>query len=785
VRPPSRRCLTSLVTASLTLVIAASAIGQSKLTFQYFYDDAGQLTKVADSSGNVVGYNYDPVGNIASITRSTLSSPGALALFNFTPQRGGAGTAVTIQGQGFSGTPSSDVVQFNGTPALVTSATSSTLTVTVSAGVTTGPISVTVAGQTATSSTNFIVLPVPVITPADPTIALGFSQQMTARVTLPNGTTQDVTNSVTWTSSNTAVTTISNLTGSQGLVTSVAAGTTVITASTGSFVGSTTLTVTPPVLVSIAVSPANSSVLVGAGIQFVATGTFSDRTSQDMTRVVTWNSSDNTVATISNSAGSEGLATGIKPGTTTVSATSGAVSGSTPLTVLAVNNAGLSGNYAFLFNGFDSNGLVVAAGSLVADGNGNITNGIVDVNNTQILQTGTLTGTYSIGSNNLGTMTLTFSASLMGRSQTFALAVQANGEAKFIEFDDTTGTRARGSGVLKKQDTTAFSTAKIIGNYAFGAVGVNDTMGHRLAVVGSFHADGAGIFSNGIEDVNNNGAVQSSQTFTGTYSVASTGRGTAALNITGVGTINFAFYIVSAAEALLIETDSVTARRPLVAGTLLQQTGAFTAGSLSGTSVFETSGLNGVTTPTSSAGLAITDGVSTLTFTSDQNSGGTITTQSGTLTYAVTPNGRVTLTGGTGTQPVLYLVSQNKGFIIGTNVGVEFGFFENQALGPFSNSSLSGTYAGGSVTPVDSNVGDEVHVLVASSGTITGTSDLSKPSGLTQNQAFTFTYSVATNGRTVLTQIGGTDTVILYLVSPTKFVAVGGGTNPNVLIFEH
>jgi YD repeat-containing protein len=145
----------------LALTLATVAHAQAPITFQYFYDELGQLTKVVDSTGNVIEYVYDSVGNILEIKRSTVSG---LAIFNFTPQQGPVGTTVTIQGQGFSATPSENVIRFNGTPAAVTSATTTTLVVTVPLGATTGPIAVTVGEVTATSATNFTVTQNPVIT---------------------------------------------------------------------------------------------------------------------------------------------------------------------------------------------------------------------------------------------------------------------------------------------------------------------------------------------------------------------------------------------------------------------------------------------------------------------------------------------------------------------------------------------------------------------------------------------------------------------------------------------
>ncbi len=94
---------------------------------------------------------------------------------------------------------------------------------------------------------------------------------------------------------------------------------------------------TPPVvtLQSIAVTPANPSVAVGTPQQFVATGTYSDGSTQVLTATATWSSSLISAATISNVAGSNGQATSVAAGASTITATSGAISGSTLLTVTA------------------------------------------------------------------------------------------------------------------------------------------------------------------------------------------------------------------------------------------------------------------------------------------------------------------------------------------------------------------------------------------------------------------------------------------------------------------
>jgi uncharacterized protein YjdB len=162
------------------------------------------------------------------------------------------------------------------------------------------------------------------ITPTNPSIALGTTQQFIATGSFDDGSTQPLT-SVTWSSSNLNVASID----ASGLATSTGPGPATITATSGAVSGSTSLTVTSASLVSIAVTPANPSMAIGTTKQFTATGTFSDSTTQDITASVLWSSSNAGVASISN----QGLASSVANGTTTIAATFGSISGSTTLTV--------------------------------------------------------------------------------------------------------------------------------------------------------------------------------------------------------------------------------------------------------------------------------------------------------------------------------------------------------------------------------------------------------------------------------------------------------------------
>jgi len=156
------------------LACAGAAFAQQPITFQYFYDDLNQLVTTVDSTGVVIQYMYDPVGNILQIDRSTVQ-PGALTIFNITPLNVPTGTTIIIRGQGFSSTPPANVVTVNGVSLSVVSATPTTLVVLIPANATTGTISVTVGGATATSPSPETILPPPIILTLAPKATLAGS----------------------------------------------------------------------------------------------------------------------------------------------------------------------------------------------------------------------------------------------------------------------------------------------------------------------------------------------------------------------------------------------------------------------------------------------------------------------------------------------------------------------------------------------------------------------------------------------------------------------------------
>jgi hypothetical protein len=212
------------------------------------------------------------------------------------------------------------------TRGLATSLAAGTTTITATLDGVTGMAGLEVTAATLDSIT---------IAPEGPSVALGVDPQFAATGHYSDGSTPDLTALVTWGSSDEAVAEISNADGSQGLVTTLTAGQTTISATLDGVSASTTLDVTAATLESIAVTPADPSVTLGTPQQFVATGTYSDSSSAVITDQVTWSSLDTGVAQISNADGSHGLATTLGVGSTTITASLEGVDGTTTLTVTA------------------------------------------------------------------------------------------------------------------------------------------------------------------------------------------------------------------------------------------------------------------------------------------------------------------------------------------------------------------------------------------------------------------------------------------------------------------
>jgi len=196
------------------------------------------------------------------------------------------------------------------------------------------------------------------IQPSNGKVAVGTGLQLTAIGAYDDGSTKTVTGAVTWTSSSNSIVTVN----ANSFANAPSIGTATITASLGSITTSTSLMVTDATLESIVVTPATPTIALGGTAQFTGTGTFSDGSTQDMSKLATWTSSDTAVATITGS-----TAAGKSSGMTTIQTAFGKITGSTTLNVtsemlktvtLAPANATISvgGTVQFTLTGVYSNG---------------------------------------------------------------------------------------------------------------------------------------------------------------------------------------------------------------------------------------------------------------------------------------------------------------------------------------------------------------------------------------------------------------------------------------------
>jgi hypothetical protein len=128
------------------------------------------------------------------------------------------------------------------------------------------------------------------------------------------------------------------------------------------------------------------------------------------------------------------------------------------------------------------------------------------------------------------------------------------------------------------------------------------------------------------------------------------------------------------------------------------------------------------------------------------------------------------------------MVQPNEAFIIGTDTAVSFGFMAPQSGLPFLATSLSGTYSGGSLAPVDTGVSNVVSIAVAGSSNLAVTQDVSSNTGLSQVEAVgTTSLTDAGTGRFSATL--GNTSEILYLVSTEQYFALSTDATARVDIF--
>jgi len=496
----------------------------------------------------------------------------------------------------------------------------------------------------------------------------------------------------------------------------------------------------------------------------------------------------------------------------------------------AGGNSLFQGQYSFLFKGFDSGGQVAIAGTLSADGNGNITSGEEDSNRVlpnngavQVISGVTLTGTYSMGTDGRGVLQLiATSPTSVTLTTDYRLVIDSNRNIRFIENNDITtpgvGTDTlgtHGEGILKPVLGSGFSVANLNGNYAFEFAG-EDLSGKPAALAGVLNADGTGILRPAAgalsSDFNDAGSFDpQQQSVSGAFSFSGS-RGAAGLVLeTGSSqqALRFAFYFVSQSDVYFVETDSPTTTTQSVyyrlSGEMILHQSAyqFTNASLAGTTVVTGTGVSGSDESVLAGLVTSSAGDGTANFVFDTNSGGTITSQLTPLqgTYAVGNNGRVVFTSFP-TLAVAYLTGPGQGFILSSDASVTTGLLEPQTGAPFGPSSMQGGYTLGTAASGDTQVPNIVgQVSADGAGNLTGTMDeidpptTSHPEGIPNldESLGAHVNFVGSDGRGTITTnspIGIPTTLVFYMVSPGSFRAISADSNPGngrpeVFFFDH
>lgn len=423
------------------------------------------------------------------------------------------------------------------------------------------------------------------------------------------------------------------------------------------------------------------------------------------------------------------------------------------LSISIGNLALVKGNYAFAFNGFTPTGNAISTvGSFTADGAGNLTSGVEDVNAVGAQpKNQTFTGTYTLGGDNRGTLTL---SSLTG-APSYSFSIGADGShGRLIEFDST-GTQ--GSGDLELRSVSTCTGTTFSGYYAFGLMGQQIAVsGISLAgpdvIVGSFTASGAippstaGSIGPGELDASTPVRITTQdQSVSGNFQTTSQATRCSMTLSSTLQTMNFSVYPISTSESFVLETDTVSSTAPmLVAGTIREQVGApFLAApgsTFTGTSVAALTGrFPSGNNYLPDVGLMAISGTGTASFAMNaiENQAGSV------IQYPVT-NGNFQQADIYGRlqsgitippfAPVFYMIDQNTAYCIGELLSQSsqpnpfFGIVQPQAQGPFPATSIASVYIEGTTSPAGADVQDATGLVSltdtdTTTGIVAGTQD--------------------------------------------------------------
>jgi len=261
-----------------------------------------------------------------------------------------------------------------------------------------------------------------------------------------------------------------------------------------------------------------------------------------------------------------------------------------------------------------------------------------------------------------------------------------------------------GSSTLPPPPPLGFSNSSLKGQYAFVMTG-QATDGGFLARIGTFVADGNGNIQGGTEFVDtftNNFQKLDFAANTG-YSVDPDGRGRMTL-LNNSGPTSYSITFTSPTKGYISETDGGNG----ASGTFeLQDSSAFTTNAMSGSFVFDVSGLDGTPFPNTNVDsivgqIALNNGV-VQGGVYDENDGAVasnpVSISNGTLAFTDTTNGLGTLTFNNNVFQYAFVAVNSKKFHliemppIGTNIPITIGTANAQTAPPATNAAFNGSFA--------------------------------------------------------------------------------------------
>jgi len=586
---------------------------------------------------------------------------------------------------------------------------------------------------------------------------------------------------------------------SASLIATASKGIVTVTNSVGTS-GSATFTINPMVAISTSSLPAGTVGNAYSG-SISATGGSPgyNWTVTGLPSSMTFTSTFDSTMSITGTPTSAGTITVQVSVTDTAGATAGPVNYTINIAAAGsgVNNARLNGSYTCLMQGtYDEDGSRWASvANFQADGKGNFTNGIFDTNSHDIgTGSGTLTGSYNIGSDNNGqaylrTVLTEGAAGIQTIQWALAIStsVQPASHFRMVEIDDlgTLPSGQQGSANCYLVTPSAFVSSSISGSSFVFALDGEDNSGILKSAVGRFSAS-AGQITNGYIDSALGGiATIHSTAFTATYTAPdpATGRFQIALQ-GGVNPTGLTVYIIDANRMFVLDNTNNSGEQ---AGNLLaQQQASTTAATVNGPFVLY---LRGAQFSSGSAPSGFysnlmqgsADGAGNLTIHQNysDNNGVYSTSKSisglSALAIDSAHPGRATFISASGTT-YLYLFNSNSAveMSVGANGSLDSGWLQPQSQSTFTNAALAGNYLVGEMPLLSgasvANVGE---YNLTSAGAINGYATFTGEEYLSWDQSISMTYTwdaTAPNTGAFLIANGTQGNSSCVVVSATQFV---------------